>query len=229
MSWRPLTEILPVVDAGAAQAAILATGGELPAPLLSARAPQDAQANNLFRPGLSAEEEAQRREADEGQAADHERERRAAYEEGTALARAENEALALRYRAAIASLATARDRAVEACERDLVRLSLTIAREVLMADVPGREAFAQRMAEHALHLLQASDRVTLRLHPKDAEALRQHKPELVARAGLTLVEDDAFEVGDVRAEGSEGRVDATLTARLEAMAQALLGTEGASP
>lgn len=214
MSWRPLTEILPVVDAGAQQAAIFATGGGYEQ--------SSSQAKGLFRAGLSDDEEVQQ----QGQAQQHERERHAAYEEGMALARAENEALAVRYRAAIESLATARDRAVQDCERDVVRLSLTIAREVLMADVPGREAFAQRMAEHALHLLQASDRVTLRVHPSDAASLRQHKPELIARAGLTLVEDEALHVGDVRAEGSEGRVDASVTARLQSMAQTLLGEHG---
>lgn len=235
MSWQPLTDILPVVDAGAERAAIVASGGTPPAlqvmgaltdGLTHAGLAGPSEPAQLFRRGPSAQEAAEAEQAARAAEQAKVQERQAAYEEGMAMARAEGEALALRYRGAIEELAVAREAVIKASEADLVRLALAIAREVLMADVPGREAFAQKMAENAIQLLQGCPAVTLRMNAKDAASLRQHKPELLRAHDVQLVEDDALQAGGVVAEAAKGRVDASIDARLRALADKLLAAGG---
>jgi len=156
---------------------------------------------------------------------DFEAQRRAAYQEGMALARQESEALALRYRDAIEELVHCREQVQRSCEQDLVRLALTIAREVLMADVVGREHFTQRMVEHALNLMGDAQTMTLRMAPQDLTAIRKHKPELMRRTGLNWMEDPTLALGGVVVEADRGKLDATISGRLEAMAQKLLQDE----
>ena len=221
-AWRPLVEVLSSVQETAgpgwiSQAEAAPEGGRLAAATYRPAAP-----------GVPGSQQAPAT-AQGASAADMELVRRAAYDEGIALARQEGEALALRYRAAIEALVQARDAMLRGCEADLVRLSLTIAREVLIADVVGREQFTQRMVEHALTLLGDGEPMCMRLSPQDLQALRQHKPELLRRPGVTWQEDEALAMGGVVAEGARGRLDASLIARLEAMGQQLASSGGASP
>lgn len=223
-SWRPLVEVLDEVNHAA-----VATPQAEPKPSArpeqgAAHEPQPVYGRQQARGRVpthafphSPEDDAQ------GKAeADAETMRRSAYQEGMALARQESEALALRYRQSIEELAHTREQVVRSCEQDLVRLALTIAREVLMADVPGREHFTQRMVEHALTLMGDAQTMTLRLAPQDLAAMRQHKPEILRRQGLNWVEDTGVAMGGVVVEADRGKLDATITGRLEAMAKKLL-------
>ena len=221
-SWRPLVEVLSAVDDMPPMAP--------PSPAASSAAaegpPEPAGYGRHLRGRVPApQSEPQEPAADQVAAQELEAQRRAAYQEGMALARQESEALALRYRDAIEALAHTREQVVRSCERDLVRLALTIAREVLMADVPGREHFTQRMVEHALSLMGDAQTMTLRMAPQDLMAMRQHKPELMRRMGLNWVEDPSLALGGVVVEADRGKLDATIAGRLEAMAQKLLQDE----
>lgn len=225
MEWRPLTEVLPALEQ----------------PPLHVFDRAASSAEPLFTPSRSGRDGASTSghggDADDGQApgapspgelraareAEAEAVRQAAYEEGTSLARREGEALAARYRTAIEELALAREQVIRGAEADLVRLALTVAREVLMAEVQGREQFTQQMIGHALGQMNTSQTLTLRLCPQDLHQLRQSKPELMRRPGLSVVEDPTLAMGGVVAEGEMGRMDASVSGRLDAMAQTLLG------
>jgi flagellar biosynthesis/type III secretory pathway protein FliH len=147
--------------------------------------------------------------------------RAAGYAEGMQRGQEEIGHLRERLHAAIAQLDDVCERQVRNCEADMARLALVIAEEVVLAELPARQAFTLTMAQHALQLLAASTSVTLRLSPADAVHLRASQPELCARPGLRLVEDAALQPGGVVAESPEGRVDASVAERLRAMARAL--------
>jgi flagellar assembly protein FliH len=222
-SWRPLVEALnevadaaPTVSAESGQTpgGAQESGGE--AQGYAKQQMRGRVPTSLFSPQQQEPSEAQK-DADAQDA-----QRRAGYQEGMALARQESEALALRYRQTIDELTQATNKTVRNCEKDLVRLALTIAREVLMADIPGREQFTQRMAEHALGLMGDAQTMTLRISAQDLAAMRQHKPELLRRAGLNWVEDAAVQLGGVVVEADRGKLDATIEGRLSQMAQKLL-------
>jgi len=223
-SWRPLVEVLNAVDEMPPMAPPSAV---MPSEGAEAQPEPAGYTRNLRGrvPTQQAGPQAQDPAAEQLHAQELEAQRRAAYQEGMALARQESEALALRYRDAIEELVQTREQVVRSCERDLVRLALTIAREVLMADVPGREHFTQRMVEHALSLMGDAQTMTLRMAPQDLMAMRQHKPELMRRMGLNWVEDPSLALGGVVVEADRGKLDATIAGRLEAMAQKLLQGE----
>lgn len=223
-SWRPLVEVLDSVDpmappmppsdgAGAGTASADHNDAGSPPPMYGR---QQARGRVPARAAFNqAPDEAQAQDAAEAA-------RREAYQEGMALARQESEALALRYRQSIDELAHTREQVVRSSEEDLVRLALTIAREVLMSDVPGRQHFTERMVEHALTLMGDAQTMTMRMSPQDMAALRQHKPEVMRRAGLNFVEDTQIAMGGVVAEADRGKLDATIEGRLQAMAQKLM-------
>jgi flagellar assembly protein FliH len=217
--WRPLSEILASVEEPAVNAALEPHTETPPSEPLYTQAPASHRA--MGRVQAPAQNTASSEASPEGQ--ELETQRRAAYQEGMAQARQESDALALRYRDAIESLCRAREQVVKQSEQELVQLSLIIAREVLMADVVGREQFTQRMVEHALSLLGDAQTTTFRIAPQDLQVLRQHKPELMRRPGLTWQEDPAIALGGVVVETDRGRMDASISHRLELMARTLLG------
>ena len=254
MSWRPLVEVLPSLGGSASTMAELEAMGpaqqalpplDLSSVMAMGEGGTDPYAGNvepappapptevdgLMRAAFATARGP--REAVRAQPADAvgkalQQAKQQGYEEGAALARAENEAIARSYRGAIEELAIAREQAIGACEADLVRLALAIAREVLMADVPGREDFTARMAQHAVQALAGGEPVALRMNPKDVQSLRQHKPELAHRSDVQLIEDPAVELGGVVAEGARGRMDATIEARLAQLRDKLLPGAGGS-
>ncbi len=217
-SWRPLVEVLDAVEEHAPPPAASPEVQQA----RSDRGEQPMYNRQQARGWVSPQPSKEAAQHNDDAQGETEAVRRSAYQEGMALARQESEALALRYRQSIDELAQTREQVVRACEEDLVRLALTIAREVLMSDVPGRQHFTQRMVEHALTLMGDAQTMTLRMAPQDLAALRQHKPELMRRQGLNWVEDVSVGLGGVVVEADRGKLDATINGRLEAMAKTLL-------
>lgn len=144
------------------------------------------------------------------------------YADGLAEAQAEMAQKAERLHEAIAHINDLWERQVRACEADLARLALVVAEEIIMAELPARRAFTVAMAQHAMQLMSTTTHLTLRLSQADAAHLRQTQPELCARPGLRLIEDKSLSDGGVIAECPEGRVDASVIARLRAMCRALV-------
>lgn len=151
------------------------------------------------------------------------------YAQGLAQAEAEMQDKAQRLHEAIAHINDLWERQVRACESDLARLALVVAEEIILAELPARQAFTVAMAQHAMQLMSTTTHLTLRLSQADAAHLRQTQPELCARPGLRLIEDASLADGGVIAECPEGRVDASVIARLRAMCRALVLPEGPPP
>ncbi|KAK1548155.1 hypothetical protein Q3G72_026045 [Acer saccharum] len=144
------------------------------------------------------------------------------YAEGLAQAKQEMADKAARLHEAIAHINDLWERQVRSCEEDMARLALVVAEEILLTELPARKAFTVAMAQHAMQLMSTTTHLSLRLSHADAAHLRQTQPELCARPGLRLIEDIALADGGVIAECPEGRVDASVIARLRAMCRALV-------
>ncbi len=112
--------------------------------------------------------------------------------------------------------------------RDLVVLAVAIAQRVA-ARLTAIEGVAPEMAAQAcaeaLSLVGEATQVLVRVHPADAEAITELTAELAetlhACRHVRLVEDEAVGRGGVIVETQDSRIDATLSQRLDRIADEL--------
>ncbi|MCX7961774.1 MAG: flagellar assembly protein FliH [Burkholderiales bacterium] len=152
----------------------------------------------------SAEDlEARRREAEQaGFAAGH--------AAGLAAARAEAERLGALFGAAERALALFEERLAG----ELLDLAIEIARQVIRSEIATRRETVLAAAREALAMLaQEARAVQIHVHPADAELLRQHLADELARGAWRVLEDPRIEPGGVRLASSTGEVDATVATR----------------
>lgn len=119
-------------------------------------------------------------------------------------------------------------RAAETRRRECVRLSLAIARRVVMTELRSRPEVIESVVDHLLAEAGEKGVTVLRLNPADA-ALLKRLPSGAAleKSGLTLRAHDEIEPGGCVAETRFGLVDARIATRLDEMASALLGDDDA--
>lgn len=121
-----------------------------------------------------------------------------------------------RYHQTIVELEFLRDRILVDAERELVALALEIAHQALLSDPTALQEFTVRMVREALHQLRDADQITLHVSPTDAVALAEKHPELMGdKAVVKVVEDPKLTLGGVVAECEFGRVNASLSQRLQ--------------
>jgi len=131
--------------------------------------------------------------------------------------------------AALAGAAAARERLLSGAEAEVVALALEVARKVLGRELAQRPDAVVDLAARGLAAVRDRIAVSLRVHPDDLPALRDAQGRLAAilsRApGLGIREDAALARGSAVIETEAGRVDASVEAQLDALAQALAGVE----
>jgi flagellar biosynthesis/type III secretory pathway protein FliH len=189
-----------------------------PRRLVPAQAWQAAARAQAIVAEAGAQAEAIRRQAEADRAAIHQAAARTGHEEGLA-----------RAAAALLAAAAKRDAWLVDAEREVVALALEVARRIVGREVRLDPGAVRSLAAEALGAARGRRRVTMRLHPRSAEALRREAGALATAAGLpgvAVVEDPALDPADVVVETEAGQVDARLSARLEAFRQAL---DGAGP
>ena len=115
---------------------------------------------------------------------------------------------------------------LESLEPQVVRLAHAIASHVLQREAQSDGDLIVRTVHRALDSLADRRRVVLRLHPKDLEAIRNHKVTLLEEfegvESLELVPDDDVCPGGCIAESETLHADARLEAQLELALQALM-------
>ncbi|MDW8467981.1 MAG: flagellar assembly protein FliH [Burkholderiales bacterium] len=155
--------------------------------------------------------EARRREAEQaGFAAGH--------AAGLAAARAEVERLRALFGSADRALALFEERLAG----ELLDLAIEIARQVIRGEIATRRETVLAPAREALAMLaQEARAVEIHVHPADAELLRQHLADELARGGWRVLEDPRIEPGGVRLASSSGEVDATVATRWRRVLAAL--------
>lgn len=165
--------------------------------------------------------EAMRRAAqDEGYRAGFDSGRTEGYQAGQEAAQAEGRQLAIQLGAAIERF----DQGVARLEQDvaqqLLNLALGIARrivgdtleaqpETVLATI--REALAQLPSQHAV----------IHLNSEDAELIRTHSGDALARAGHRILDNPQLSRGDVLVEAGGTQVDARLATRWQRVWEAL--------
>ena len=121
----------------------------------------------------------------------------------------------------IDALRVCRASILQTSEAALVDLALAIAREVLLGEVESRRAFTEQMVTHALQLLTTEDSITLHVPPAQLQQLQAQHPDSSSTTPVRWLADPALELGGAIAQCAMGTVDASLTQRLEEMAERL--------
>lgn len=127
-------------------------------------------------------------------------------------------------RGAVAELQAARSEATLAVEARVVELAVNVARRAVGRAIDDRVHDVASLVRGALGEARRTfpqAQVRLFLHSEDARRLEG------LELGATVETDDLLKVGDVRVESGDGQVWDGVTARLDALATALLGAEEA--
>jgi flagellar assembly protein FliH len=115
--------------------------------------------------------------------------------------------------ASLADLAALRSRVRADAERDLVALSLAIARRILRRELSVDPDAVHGLVRAALEKLQTRDIARVRVSPEHEAAVRRCLQN--AHAGnVELVADSALQPGDVVFETSRGNLDASIETQL---------------
>jgi len=108
---------------------------------------------------------------------------------------------------------------------DLLELSVKIAERILGAELKTRPQLLVGLIRSALEAAQLTGAITLVLSQKDYELLRSKGPQVLGKLPqgikLQLRADPELQRGDLLIESAAGRLDATLSARLQRVGASL--------
>lgn len=114
----------------------------------------------------------------------------------------------------------------EEVEKELVKLAIAIATQMIRREIkldPGQIVAVVREAVQVLPL--ASQKITLKLHPEDAELVRSALALDETSPGWGIVEDPLITRGGCEVDTDISHVDATVEHRLAAVIATVLGGE----
>lgn len=107
-----------------------------------------------------------------------------------------------------------RENIFEACEGEMVALSLAIAKKLIRREVEVAHEVVVECVKTALKALVSSGEVLIRINPKDLEVIKQHRAEIErytdAAKGMNIEADPTVERGGALIETNYGEVDATI-------------------
>jgi flagellar assembly protein FliH len=147
-------------------------------------------------------------------------------EEGRAAGREETAARGARLGALLGALARPFEELDEQVEQELVRLALAIAQQLVRREIKADPGQIVAIVRDALAVLPVSARgVRLHLHPEDAKLVHEVLSVGDAQRPWQIVEDPVLARGGCRVVSESSRIDASLEARLAALAAAVLGGE----
>ena len=179
-------------------------------PVTAAKEPSSQETESRWKAALhKAEMEARSRSEDEYQRGLAEGEAI-----GQSRAAAKLDPLLERLSRTVADLAAYRDRFRKESEKDLVGLSLAIARRILRRELNAEPDAILGLVKVALEKISLREVHRVRLHPDDVAAVRRHLAQLQAPAGIEIEADSSLERGAVIFETSRGNLDASAETQL---------------
>ncbi len=115
-------------------------------------------------------------------------------------------------------------------EREVVELSLAIAKKVLQREVSLDHDLMLAMARVALDRLADVDTASIRLHPDDyAGVMLGRGPSAVTTHGVQIVADASVHRGGCVVQSEFGSVDIGVATQIDELTQALFGDESRGP
>jgi flagellar assembly protein FliH len=132
------------------------------------------------------------------------------------------EAMIRRLTQTLEDLVTLRANMIRQTERQMVDLSLAVARRIIHREVSLDRDLLIAMARVALDRLGESASVTVRLHPEDFELTGASRVTRTMGEGVTVVADPRVERGGCLVESDLGAIDVGVDSQIQEFARALL-------
>lgn len=166
---------------------------------------------------------------DEAYTAGREEGRQKGYEEGRQEAQSKLNAQIATFRKLMSQLAMPLQDLDDELEKNIVALTIQIARQLVRREMKTTPGEIVAVVREALGILPVSAlQPRIYLHPEDAEVVRSALSVSDAEQSWTIVEDLSMTRGDCRVETRSSLIDASVDARLSAIAAKILGGERVS-
>lgn len=138
------------------------------------------------------------------------------------------EAMVRRLTETLQELTQLRAQMIHQTERQMVELSLAVARRVVHREVSLDADLLIAMARVALERLGDAAQITVRLNPEDHQLAGAGRTSELTASNVSVVPDGRIPRGGCRVESEMGILDAGIDAQIQEIAQALLGRADAT-
>lgn len=119
----------------------------------------------------------------------------------------------------ISELGSFKEALYKGSEKEIVELSLAIAKKVIQNETEQRQELVLDCVRTALKAVVGGGEITVKVNPKDFEILQQHKAELLKHVdgikGITIEENENLSRGGCLIDTNYGEIDATITSMME--------------
>ena len=105
--------------------------------------------------------------------------------------------------------------------QDMLELSLDLAKAMLKTALAARPELVLPIVSEAIRYLPTVQQPTLTLNPDDAQLVRKHVGDELAKADWRVSEDPHLERGGCRIDTASNQIDASATSRWQRLANAL--------
>jgi type III secretion protein L len=129
----------------------------------------------------------------------------------------------------LAKAGAIRDRKMAELESQVVHLAIKVAEKILGREILLNDEAVVDIAAQALQMARQQKEISLRVHPEDAESIRQNQRRLIdllSRAKhIEIREDETVSRGSVLLETEVGIIDARIETQLEMLERVLSEAE----
>ncbi|BCS33541.1 hypothetical protein TBR22_A27680 [Luteitalea sp. TBR-22] len=139
------------------------------------------------------------------------------------------EAMLRRLAQTLEELSGLRDNMVRQTERELVQLSVAIARRILQREVSVDPELTAALAHIALERLGGAAPATVRLHPDDYTVVTAGQVTPLSGRQVEILPDPSVSRGGCLVESEFGFINASVDAQVDEIARAVLGEPVVSP
>jgi flagellar assembly protein FliH len=129
------------------------------------------------------------------------------------------------FRSMLQDLQSQRRRLIHESEAAVLRVACDIARRIVGKSAEMREDVVLQVVRNALGHVKDSNKMTIRVNPRDYEALARCEAEWLEGArtgGITIVEDARIKPGGCLIEGESGSVEAQIDRQIDLIEKALM-------
>jgi flagellar assembly protein FliH len=149
----------------------------------------------------------------------------AGQQSGLEMAEKKTEAVVKRFSRSLEEVAGLRERIIKTAERDLVELSIEIAKKLVHREVQIDEKIIATLVRVALDRLSMKKGIKVTVNPSDSEILTEELKDLLDEEGsIELRTDDDLRRGDCLVESDYGSIDARISEQFKEIEAGLLSS-----
>jgi flagellar assembly protein FliH len=149
----------------------------------------------------------------------------AGQQSGLQMAEKKTEVIVKRFSRSLEEVASLHDRLFKAAERDLVELSIEIAKKLVHREIQIDEKIIATLVRVALERLTVKNGIKVTVGPLDAKILSKELKDLLGDEGsIELKIDDELRRGDCVVESDYGSIDARISEQFKEIEEGLLAS-----